>query len=167
MADPKQHRHAFTLPECLIALVVLGVAVVAITQAIVAGQQQTYEGLHHERGMALAEAIMDEILALPYTDPDDGSTTLGPEAGETTRDDFDNADDFHGFSESAGNVADVSGTAYGSLFDLFSRDVAMSYGSETVTGFSAAIDGLTVTVTVTDTRGQTWTVTRFIREPVS
>jgi hypothetical protein len=148
-----------------LAVGVLGFAVAAITQAIVAGQAQTYEALHHERGIALAEALLDEVLALPYADPDDASTTLGAESGESNRTLFDNCDDFSGFTETAPNIADLTNTAYGAPFDVFARSVTCAYGSETVTGFSAAIDGMTVTVTVTDDRGQQWAITRFIPEP--
>ena len=166
MARTRIPFKAFTLPECMLAIAVLAFAVAAITQSIVAGQVQTHEGLHHERGTALAEALMDELLALPYKDPDDQSVTPGPETGETARTAFDNCDDFHNFSETATNVADLTGTAYGGLYDDFSRSVTTVYGTETVTGFSAATNGLTVTITVTDSRGQQWVITRFVTEPV-
>ncbi len=107
------------------------------------------------------------MIALPYADPDDESTTLGPEAGETGRTLYDNVDDFHGFSETAGNVADLAGSAYGGRYDDFSRSVTMAAGSETISGFSAAISGWNVTITVIDSRGQQWTLTRFIPEPAS
>ncbi len=38
--------NAFTLPEVLIAAVVLALAVIAVTQAVVAGQMQTHDALH-------------------------------------------------------------------------------------------------------------------------
>ena len=121
--------------------------------------------------MSLAEALMDEILSLPYKDPTDQSTTLGPETGQgevsNDRTTYDNADDFSGYTEAAGSVADLSDTNYGGQFADFSRSVTATQKSETVTGFSAAVAGLELVITVTDSKGQTWSITRFMPEPVS
>ncbi len=157
-------QSGFTLIEVLMAATVLSFAVIAIAQMLVAGQMSTYEALHHRRGQSLAEAMIEEILALPYADPD-GASTPGPEGGEATRADFDNSDDFDGYSEAAGAVTDSAGDAYPSQFNLFSRAVAITETDITVTGFSADVPGIEVQVTVTDSRGQTWRVVRFIAEP--
>ena len=157
---------ALTLVECLLASVILAFAVVAISQAVLAGQRQTYAALHQRRAVELAEALMDEVLHLPYDDPD-GASTPGPEAGETGRSAFDNADDYHGFSESGGSLADASETIYPAAFQDFSRSVAAAYASVSVTGFADPLPGLTITVTVQDSTGQSWTLTRFIAQPPS
>ena len=156
----------FTLAESLMATAVLALAVLAITQAIVSGQMQTYEALHDQRAVSLGEALVEEVLALPYADPE-GAAGAGPDTGESNRSRFDNADDFEGFSESIGSVVDAAGNAYGKLFQRFGRSVAAKYGQQTVSGFADPIDGLAVTVTVTDDRGLTWTLSRFIAEPAS
>ena len=160
--DPRQR--GISLIEVLIASAILSFAVAAICQAIVAGQMQTYEALHQLRAVSLAEALIEEIQALPYLDPE-GAVATGPDAGETERALFDNADDFDGFSETAGNVADAAGVAYGTTLARFSRNVAASYGTVTIGDLGGPISGLTVLVTVTDDRGMTWTATRFIPEP--
>ena len=166
MAVPNRRERGISLIEVLIASAVLAFAVVAICQAVVAGQMQTYEALHQLRGMALAEAMVEEIQALPYADPE-GAADAGPDAGETSRDLFDNADDFEGFEETAGNVVDADGTSYGNAFAHFSRTVTATYGTVTVDDLSGPVTGLTVASTVTDDRGTTWTATRFIPEPVA
>jgi len=152
--------------EVLIASAILSFAVAAISQAIVAGQKQTYESLHQLRGISLAEALIEEIQALPYADPE-GAAAAGPDAGETTRALFDNADDFDGFSESTGNLVDAAGVSYGGTFDPFSRSASTNYGTVTVGAFGDPIDGLTIVVTVTDDRGMTWTTSKFIPEPAA
>lgn len=172
MSKRRTHPAGFTLIESLMAISVLAFAVIAISQAISAGQMETYEALHHERAMAVAQALMEEVLALPYADPDDSSTTAGPETGQgesaSSRSTFDNCDDFHNYSESTGNVADHAGVAYTGQFTDFSRAVTAAYETKTITGFSGSpsFDGLTVTISITDTRGQQWSVTRFIPEPI-
>ena len=164
MAVPRRRQRGISLVEVLIASAILAFAVVAICQAVVAGQMQTYEALHQLRGMSLAEALVEEIRALPYDDPE-GAESAGPDAGETGRDLFDNADDFDGFSETAGNVVDVDGTSYGDAFDPFARAATATYGTVTVNDLSGPVTGLTVAVTVTDDRGMTWTATQFMPEP--
>ena len=164
MARPNRRQRGISLVEVLIASAVLSFAVAAICQAVVAGQQQTYAALHDLRGMSLAEALVEEVQALPYADPE-GIETAGPDAGETGRALFDNADDFHGFTEAAGGVADAGGVAYGAAFAPFSRSVTATYGTVAVAELGGAVSGLTVVVTVTDDRGQTWTATRFMPEP--
>lgn len=150
--------------EVLIASAILAFAVSAIAQSISAGQMQTYEAMHDLRAMSLVEALMEEIQSKEYEDPQ-GAVTAGPDSGETTRALYDNADDYHGFTETQGNCADAAAVAYGGNFVRFSRSATATYGSITVTGLGAAITGLTVTVTVTDHRGMTWTSTRFIPQP--
>ena len=122
-----------TLVEALLASVILAVAVAAVSQAIVAGQMQSYSALHRRRAVDLAEALMEEVLRLPYNDPD-GASAPGPEAGESGRSSFDNIDDYHGFSETGGSVADLAGGTYASAFQGFSRSVTVASGTVTVGG---------------------------------
>lgn len=157
-------QRAFTLVEVLIASAIIAFAVAAISQAVVSAQMQTYEALHDLRGMSLAESLVEEAIALPYADPE-GASTPGPESGETTRALFDNVDDFHGFTEATGTLTDVAGVAYPTTFSQFSRTTTVAYGPLTIAGFTQSLNGLTVTVTVTDARGSTWTASRFVPEP--
>ena len=128
MNRSRRRQRGISLVEVLIASAILSFAVAAICQAIVAGQMQTYEALHQLRAMSLAEALVEEVQALPYADPE-GAPAAGPDAGETGRALYDNADDYDGFSEAAGNVADAAGTAYGRTFDTFSRSATATYGN--------------------------------------
>ena len=153
----------FTLAESLIAAVALAIIVLAISAAILAGQTQMHEAAHAQRAMSLAEELIESALALPYEDPD-GPSSLGPEADEMSVSDFDNADDYHGYVESAGGLTDAAGSAYPDDFQRFSRTVTAEYDKETVPGLGGAQPGLTITVTVTDQRGRTWNLTRFIPE---
>jgi MSHA pilin protein MshD len=166
-ADSQRRRVAgFTLMEVMFAVVVLAFSVAALTQAVVSGQSHTYEAMHASRAITLAEAMIDEILSKPYDDPED-EITVGPDTGETSRDLFDNADDYDGYNEAAGAVRDQSLTLYPELYQRFSRSVTATYVTESLPDLGGDHDGLSVTVTVTDTRGLTWSVTRFIQEPAS
>lgn len=144
------------------ASAILALAVVALTQAVAAAQMQTVDALHRTRATELADALMEEVLRLPYADPD-GS------GGELTRATFDDMQDFNGFTEAAGTISDSGGTAYDSPLQGFSRSVtvvpANGGGGISVTGFGNPLVGLTITVTVQDTAGATWTLTRFKAQP--
>jgi MSHA pilin protein MshD len=159
---PLRTAGGFTLMEALIASVILSVVVVALTQAVLAGQQQTYDALLQGRGMALAEAMMEEVLSKPYADPE-GAVALGPDAGETSRALHDNMDDFHNLNETAGNLRDAANTLYPTLFQVFTRVVSARYTTVNVPALGGAQNCLEVTVTVSN-RGRTWTIVRVIPE---
>ena len=150
----------------MFAVIVLGFSVTALTQAVVSGQSHTYEAMHASRAITLAEAMIDEILSKPYNDPE-GETTVGPDTGETTRELFDNADDYDGYTEAAGAVADQSLALYPELYQRFTRSVSAAYTTVSLPDIGGDHAGLSVTVTVTDTRGLSWSITRFIQEPAS
>lgn len=156
----------FTLMETMIAITVLAFSVAALTQAIVSGQSHTYEALHSSRAISLAEEMIDEVLSKPYDDPD-GDVTAGPDAGESSRDLFDCADDYDGFTEALGAVQNQAGVDHPELYQNFGRSVTASYTTVNLADLGGDHDGLTVTVTVTDMNGRTWTLSRFIQEPAS
>jgi len=159
-----KHR-GFTLVEALIASVVLSVAVLAVTEAVVTGQMQAYDAVYAQRGLSASEQLMERVLALPYNDPGD-ALTIGPDDGETSAADFDNIDDYHGYSESTGELTDASGNALPDEFDDFSRSVTITNADVNVSGFSSNVVGLRIVVTTTDTAGREWSLTRFVAEPV-
>lgn len=156
----------FTLVEALAASVVLGLSVIALTQAVTAGQAQTHQALHSARAVALAEAMMEEVLSLPYRDPE-GAVAAGPDSGESARSLFDNMDDYHGLSEPLAGVRDLAGVSYGSEFVRFARSVSCVYTTMSVPGLTSAGPGLSVRVTVSDDKQGNWTITRFVPQPAN
>lgn len=146
------------------ASTILALCVLAITHAVTAGQEQTHFAMHEMRAMSLAEALMEEIQDLPYNDPD-GASVAGPEAGESSRSLFDNCDDFHDFAEAAGQVKDLAGAAYPTEFSKFTRSVTAAYATLSLPTLGDT-EGLNVTITIGDGTGKTWTLQRFIPEPL-
>lgn len=159
----RKSRRGFTLAEALVAVVILSISVLAITEMIVAGQMATYEALHQRRGQSLLESMMEEVLSKPYDDPDNVSA-FGPEDDEVGREYFDNTDDYDEFTEDFTEVADATGSVYVGGFNRFSRRVTCAATSKTISGLSVTVDGIDVTVTVTDDRGSQWQITRFVPE---
>lgn len=168
---PRSRAHSrnaagLTLMEVMFALLVLSFSVAALTQAVVSGQSHTYEAMHASRAITLAEAMIDEVLSKPYDDPD-GDITAGPDNGEPNRKKFDCADDYDGYTEAVGTVMDQTLTLYPDLYQKFGRSVTVDYVTENLATLGGDHNGMSVTVTVTDTHGRTWTLTRFIQEPAS
>ncbi|XAM00382.1 prepilin-type N-terminal cleavage/methylation domain-containing protein [Phycisphaeraceae bacterium D3-23] len=160
----------FTLLEVLIASSILAFATLGLVQAVTAGQAQTFDALRRARATALADALLEEVLAKPYADPE-GATTLGPDSGESDRDEFDNLDDYHGFAEAVGALADHAGTVYPTAYQRYERSVTVQQKTVTIAALGGDRVGMRVTVTVTEpatavggTDGRSWTVTRFVPE---
>ena len=73
------HRsRGFSLAEVLIASAILSFVTLGIVQAVSAGQSRTLDALKRTRAQALAEVLLEEILAKPYADPE-GETSFGPD----------------------------------------------------------------------------------------
>jgi prepilin-type N-terminal cleavage/methylation domain-containing protein len=159
------HCAGLTLLESLLASAILAVAVAAISQVVLAGHLQSADASDSVQAMALAEAMMEEILAQPYEDVD-GAVTLGPDSGELGRLTFDNADDYHNLTEAAGDLRSARNTLLPDAVQGYSRQVTAASRTLSVGPLdNASISGLEVTVTVTDSHGRSWSISRFIAEP--
>ncbi|MBU0718884.1 MAG: hypothetical protein KJ749_11595 [Planctomycetes bacterium] len=94
----KRVRHAFTLAETLVSILLVGgllAVVLDTTGAAIFGQQRTADrGI----GVLLAQDLMTEILSQVYEEPDE-TGVFGREASESsaTRADFDDVDDYSGW----------------------------------------------------------------------
>lgn len=163
-SDTTRRVRGFSLIEVLIATSILSFATIAIVEAVTAGQAVTLDALHRARADALAESLLEEVLSKPYADPD-GDAGFGPDAGETTRGDFDNVDDYHGYLESAGALADHAGTVYPGGYQAFDRSVSVVAMTNSVASLGGDHTGVQVTVTVSESGGRTWVVERFVPEP--
>ncbi len=96
-----QRPKGFTLVEAVLSLVIVSVMLVAVLSTVGASRLSQYRTSQYSRGQLLAEALMAEILPQDYLDPND-TPVFGTESGESTstRADFDDVDDYHGWSSS-------------------------------------------------------------------
>lgn len=179
IGQPKSHtRRGLMLVECLLALVILPLAVVAVAYAIVAGQQQAAETLRQEKAVMLAEGLLEEVLSLPY----DPSTDNALGAEESDRWAYDSPTDYHGFAESAHELkwldrVNAETRPYPNDLQYYDRSVDVSFCECGGTGGDACdaslcetfssdspirAKTLTVTVTVSDTSGDVVTLQRTL-----
>jgi prepilin-type N-terminal cleavage/methylation domain-containing protein len=150
-------RRGFTAVEALVAVTILAILTAAVSGALAAGRAQSKLARDTVAASFLAHSLMDEISRLPFDDPE-GCTTMGPDSGEAGRGSFDNVDDYYGYADGPGNVADgqgrlhpisdFAGNAYPDAYQGFRRTVTMTAVSATPSGWNRTVNGLLVTVAV-------------------
>lgn len=99
--DTPYCRNAFTIVEAVISTVIVAVMFVAALSTVGAARMTEHRVALVSRGRLLAESLLSEVLQQDYEDPD-GAAVFGVESGEsgTARMDFDDVDDFDGWSSS-------------------------------------------------------------------
>ena len=92
---------SFTLVEAVMSLIIVSVMFVAALSTVGASRLSQHKFSLGSRAQLLAESLMTEILRQDYQDPN-GQSVFGCETGESssTRADFDDVDDYNGWSSS-------------------------------------------------------------------
>lgn len=114
----KHKQQGFSLIELVITIVVLGIALTALSSSLFNAVGKNADPLWQSKATQLSQAYLDEILAMKYQDNSPiqggsvGSCSIGgTEAGETDRSLFDDVDDYHGLTETASFLDQTSGLA--------------------------------------------------------
>ncbi|UGA54525.1 type IV pilus modification PilV family protein [Vibrio sp. VB16] len=146
----------FTLIESIVAIVIIGIAMVTMTSFLFPQIQDSARSHYEVRASALANSLTTEILARGYdhnSDPDGGfircgendsngalvlcSTTLGPDAGTTEFDasgtvrkpeNFNDVDDYIGcWYTNEASKANCTESEVGSLSDVLGNSILAEY----------------------------------------
>jgi len=123
----------------MVATVVVGLLFAVAIHTVGSARLGQYKTARSSTGCFLAQQLMSEILNQAYEDPD-VVPVLGPEAGEvvvTSRANFDDVDDYHGWSSSPPRQRD--GTQM-SEFSDWTRSVVVEYVKDTDLTASASGD---------------------------
>lgn len=143
---PRQYKQSgFTLIEIIVGMVMISVALLLIYSVLIPQTRQGIDPIWQVRATALAKSLSNEILAKSFdqnsnpsgsllrcseVDPCSTSSQLGPDAGET-RQDYNDVDDFHGFTANDANIvssAGYSGSINGNdLYQGFVANVSVFY----------------------------------------
>lgn len=96
------NRRGITLSEIVVSTLLVGAVVVGALSTLGASVRTQKFAREVLTGPLLADALLAEILAKAYDDPEDGGATLGIDNGEDVgdRDDFDDVDDYDGWASS-------------------------------------------------------------------
>ncbi len=124
----RAQRRGFTLAEAMLSASILAIVSASAALPFAAGIQQTNEAARLEQAVELGQAMMEEVLARPFFEPDDRVASPGPGPGETTRDLFKNMDDFHAYAETAGDLRDFEDTPItDASLSGYRREVTVEY----------------------------------------
>jgi len=124
MSEPLKFKSAgergTTLVELIVTIVILSIALTGVVFAIQGGLSRSSDPMVQLRAVALAQAYIDEIMGKRYDEktPNNGippcrasappprrctvEGSFGPDGGESSRDRFDDVDDYHGLDEGDG-----------------------------------------------------------------
>jgi MSHA pilin protein MshD len=99
----------FSLVEAVISTLIAGLLLVAALGAVGAAKTTQLSIALRGRGTAMAQSLMNEVLALPYSDPNQ-TAAFGLETGEAgaTRALYDDVDDFNGLDQTPPTTRDGS-----------------------------------------------------------
>jgi prepilin-type N-terminal cleavage/methylation domain-containing protein len=92
-----KYKNGFSLIEVLIAVLIVGLAIVSLVAANGAFTMANGAGADLSTAEFLFEQIRELTAPLPVIDPQTGTSTFGSETGETLTD-YDDLDDFDGAS---------------------------------------------------------------------
>jgi prepilin-type N-terminal cleavage/methylation domain-containing protein len=156
----------FSLIEAMVAVSVLGIAAASVLLPFISGAALRAEGVNRTLAARLASDLMEQILRLPFHDPnDETSYSLGPESG-----DFDNIDDYDGYTEPQGQVKDADGKLFSvndSRYANFSRNVTCEYvyvPPQPAESDPAKCEFIRITVQVDYSGKQMATIVRLVSE---
>lgn len=122
----------FSLIELVITIMVLGIALSAMTASLFSGVGRNADPLWQSKATQLSQAYLDEILSMRYQEdsPLGGGAVntcsdSGPEGGETNRSLYDDVDDYKGLTE----TADFLDTSTSSIYSGYTVNVEVTCGA--------------------------------------
>lgn len=124
----------FTLPEALLAIVVVGVGLAGLLTVFATVSRADANPLLHQQMVAIAQELLEEIQLKPYA-PAANAAPAG-----CARDTFNDIADYHGYASSG--ICSVDGVAIAALAGY---SVQVSVAAGTLAGVGAA-KAITVTV---------------------
>ena len=137
-----------TLIELIVAMIVISVALGGVLMVLNFTTRHSADPVLRHQAIAIAEAYMEEITLKNYSDLDGD--------GETSRDQFDDVDDYNNLPDTV--VRDQSGAAIGALANY---SVTVSVTNTTYGPSGDEVNGLRVSVTVTDPAGESLTLAGY------
>ena len=163
-------QRGLSLIELIVAIVVIGTAVVGVLGAISLSARSSADPMIQKQALAIAEAFLEEVQLQPFTfcDPDDPAAAtalvvtdcatqevIGVEGGETRYGPtfFDNVSDYNGYASSADAPPGIKDINQVAITGLDGYSVAMSVASQALGTVGDDASGrpqsLLITVTVT------------------
>ena len=155
-------QRGFTLIELIIFIVVVAAGMAGILSVMNTVVKSSADPMIRKQTVAIAESLLEEILLKEFCDPDTAtlSTTAPPICPasriaadqETTRNLYDDVDDYDGYNTTLG-IVDMTGTAVSGLTNYNITSVTVAVTTALESAELNAIGAKRVTVTVTGPQG--------------
>ena len=130
--------------ESLIASAILLVVILAVSQAITAGQQHAFEAQQRIAGTLAAEDLMGRIIVEEY----------------------DSIGDWDGYTEQVGTMTDIDNESMPKVFNSVGREAVVTSTLKSFDGLNVNVAGYDVVVRAFDEDGRVLAeLQRFIAEP--
>ena len=158
----RRKQLGFTLIEVIIFIVVVGAGLAGILSVMNTVVKSSADPLITKQTVAIAESMLEEILAKEYCDPD--TATLSPTAPpvcpavriaadkEASRALYDDVDDYVGYT-TTGGIVDLTGATVTGLTNYNIKSVTVAVTSAAQNTALNAIGAKRVAVTVTGPQG--------------
>lgn len=130
-----RRQRGFTLPEVIIAIVVLGVGLAGVLLALRTAVQGSGDPVVHRQMQAIAQELLEEIQLKPY------APAANAAAAGCARDTFNDVSDYQGYASTG--ICAVDGTVIPALAG-YSLNIAVAGGT---LGGVAAAKRIVITVT--------------------
>lgn len=163
----RTNSRGFTLIEIIVGIVVLSISLSIISTLIVPTEQKSADQILQVKAAELGQSLLNDIISRAFDhnsdmaggrlrcgeNKPDGtanpcSTTLGTDAGETTRDQFNDVDDFHNYTAKFNANNDALADGYSN----FQVKVTVELDGAAL-GFANNADAKKITVSVTTPLG--------------
>lgn len=134
----------FSLIEVIVLIAVVAVAMVGVLIIFQTSVRSSADPQVQKQALAVAEALLDEILLASYD----------PVVGAGTRADFNDVDDYAGYS-TAGGIRDIQGNAVAGLeaYDITAVTVTVVTLTDTGAVLAPVNEAKRITVTVAGPQG--------------
>lgn len=145
-------QQGFTLVEIVIGIVVLSITFSYFTHVLTNSNKFVADPWYQVRASELGSALLNEIIAKSFDEnsdrvsgaircssADSGAPTctsaanFGTDSGETSRDDYDDVDDYHGLSSTGGDIIELSmpgNTALAQNYANYQLSVTVIYDAD-------------------------------------
>ncbi len=155
---PKSKKSAgFTLIEIIIGIVMLSISLAIVSTLIAPTEEQSADNILQIKAAELAQSTLNDISSRAFDHNSDMAggrwrcdeagkpctTTIGREAGEETREQFNDVDDFHQYRENTDAVGGALESSYGN----FELEVTVAYAGDELGVANDQAKRITVAVT--------------------
>jgi len=152
-----KQQQGFTLIELIVGIVVLSISLAIVSTLIAPAEEKSADNILQIKASELGQSLMNDITSRAFDHNSDmsgglvrcgeaGTTcsiTLGPEPGEATRSQYNDVDDFNGFTEKVNSTDDALDGGY----NQFEISVTVIYAGTDLGLVNNLAKRITVTVT--------------------